>query len=340
MNRKVLVPREFLLDPDLPPAAKLVWALLQVSQKDQRITTLHQLSGLNRRTIRRALAILAATDRSTSQAGPLQPQPPGTSDPLSLPPPRVALPAALLFDKRLGIMDKLTFGFLQLAPGLQNKSGTTEIRRLAALIPAHPATVRNALASLHRTGWVEVSQKHKFAPVRFNLANPVAQSHDDLLQRVVESLPPKPSGEALMRAYLTVLVDRDDYEENATPAFLVNPYTDQKLEFDRFYPPNVAFEYQGPQHFGPTDIYPDPSEAARQQWRDDVKLAICLRRGITLIELTHSDLTFDTMRRRINGLLPLRDLEGREAVLAFLKQESRAYHRRVKRSKISASESR
>lgn len=55
-----------------------------------------------------------------------------------------------------------------------------------------------------------------------------------------------------MREYLSLMIDSGEFEDNAAPGFLVNPLTDERLQFDRFYPPGVAFEFNGPQHYGAT----------------------------------------------------------------------------------------
>lgn len=39
---------------------------------------------------------------------------------------------------------------------------------------------------------------------------------------------------------------------NASPGYLINPYTGERMQFDRYYPPGVAIEFQGAQHDGPT----------------------------------------------------------------------------------------
>lgn len=72
-----------------------------------------------------------------------------------------------------------------------------------------------------------------------------------------------------MREYLSLLVDSDHFEDNATPGFLVNPLSGEELQYDRFYPPRVAFEFNnGPQHDGPTALYASGRDIRRLRARD------------------------------------------------------------------------
>ncbi len=129
-----------------------------------------------------------------------------------------------------------------------------------------------------------------------------------------------------MREYLTLLVDSDDFEDDASPGFLVNPFSDERLELDRFYPPGAAFEFNGPQHYGATDRFPD-KDVAKQRGRDHLKIGICMSKGIHLHGIHAEDLTLETMRRKAGAVLPLRDLSGHEPLVAFLEAVARRYRR-------------
>jgi hypothetical protein len=95
------------------------------------------------------------------------------------------------------------------------------------------------------------------------------------------------------------------------------------------YPPNIAFEFQWPQHYGATETFPEET-AAQQQGRDLIKRGIYAREGIRLVIVHPRDLTLQTMKRLV-GDLPLRDLKGHEQLVDLLKSESRRY-RRIARS--------
>jgi hypothetical protein len=124
-------------------------------------------------------------------------------------------------------------------------------------------------------------------------------------------------------------VDRD-FEDNATPGFLINPLTGEEMQLDRFYPPGVALEYNGPQHYGPTDLYPSDPEARKQRSRDLMKKALCAERGITLVVVHPEDLSLQRLRQMTDGLLPHRSLDGHEPLVAYLESVSLRYRRKTR----------
>lgn len=46
-------------------------------------------------------------------------------------------------------------------------------------------------------------------------------------------------GEAIMREWLTLIVDSNDYDDQARPGFLRNPLTGETMEYDRWYTSGV-----------------------------------------------------------------------------------------------------
>lgn len=102
------------------------------------------------------------------------------------------------------------------------------------------------------------------APLAFTLLNPALQRQEAALNAAVRRLPrARFDGEAIMREYLNVLVDSDEFPDNVRPGFLVNPYTGERMEFDRYYPPHVALEFQGPQRGeGPPTDGPGPDQGS------------------------------------------------------------------------------
>lgn len=142
-------------------------------------------------------------------------------------------------------------------------------------------------------------------------------------------------GEALMREYLSLIGDSDEYDDNATPGFLVNPFTGEEMQFDRYYQPRVAFEFNGPQHYGPTARYSKEADIRKQQGRDYIKIGISATRGIRLVVVHPEDLTLEVMRQKVDGLLPLRNLDGHEPLIAYLESVSRAYRRKARQNRCS-----
>lgn len=116
-------------------------------------------------------------------------------------------------------------------------------------------------------------------------------------------------GEFLMRRYLDLRVWSDEYVDNARPEFLVNPTTDEPLEYDRYYMSKVAFEFNGPQHYGTTEMYPDDKAFREAKARDLIKKALSTNAGVKLITVRAEDLLPDAFERLIPVELPLNDVD-------------------------------
>lgn len=58
------------------------------------------------------------------------------------------------------------------------------------------------------------------------------------------------------------------------------------LELDFFYPRyNLAFEFQGQQHYKNVDVYHRIGSLGERKTRDELKYSICKENGIFLVEL-------------------------------------------------------
>jgi hypothetical protein len=318
----VQVPAPVLLDRSMAGSAKLLWIILQIgsqgapgSQAPVSTRDLEARAGLGLNTVKRGLVKLES-------AGWLSSTPMGGQSGASV----ASMPYDLLLDKDLGVQAKLLYGILQLTPA----RGQTTYDQLCGLSGLSHKTVRAAVQDLQAQGWLQLSQRTKFRAVRFALRNPVAARREGDVTLAGLRLREAPHlGEALMREYLSLLVESDEFEDNATPGFLVNPYTDEELQFDRYYPPRVAFEFNGQQHYRPTALYAKKAEVSRQQGRDLIKTGICLRRGVTLVVVLAEDLSLESMRQKVTTLLPLRRLDGHGPLIDFLEDEARAYRRRA-----------
>lgn len=251
--------------------------------------------------------------------------------PVSQTGPAVRMPLELLFDGSLSPQTRVVYGLLQAVPGFRYPSGESTYFNIARLAGKDPRSIKRAIHEMARAGWLEFSQENQRAPICFTLRHPVAEMRRRELARVKRRIERAPYlGEALMREYLTLIVDSEQYEDDAAPGFLVNPLTDERLQFDRYYPPDVAFEFNGPQHYHATDLY-SAEEAARQRARDLIKRGLCDEKGIKLIVVHAEDLSFEAMRRKVEGYLPLRQLSDHHEVVQFLDNVSRSYRRRVRR---------
>lgn len=327
------VPALLILDRKLSPVAKLIWVVLRQNRDRGPISLalLERRSGLSRPTLRKGLAELSASEwhpavrtrgeaRSEAVASAFS----GAG---------VLLPAALVGDRRVTVRGRLLYGHLQLTLRFTHPTGHFIHAQLAKQSGAGLNTVKRALDDLVASGWLETTQQTRRAPVPFTLLDPFVARVEVEIARTERQLEgSRFLGEALMRAYLSLLVDSEAFEDNATPGFLVNPLTGEGMQFDRFYPPDVAFEFNGPQHYGATERFSEAT-AAGQRARDYMKLGICAERGIRLVVIHPEDLTLETMRRKIDPSLPRRDLTGHEALIAHLESVGRRYRLAARRGR-------
>ena len=315
----IKVPGALLLDRNLAPSAKLLWVTHQVL--DQHPVTpgrLESRTGLSRHTVLKGLARLSA-------AGWRPGVPNEAARNLA------SLPEELLFDRTVGVQARLLYGCLQLLPGYRHRTGAFTYVQLADLTGVSLSTLTRSVRALAETGWIQTTQPNKFCPIQFTLSNSVAARHDGEVGHAARRLEEADyKGEAIMREYLSLIVNNDEFEDNASPGFLINPFTNQEMQFDRYYPPRVALEFQGPQHYGPTARYSSQAKVQKQQARDYIKAGIAKERGITLITVHPGDLTLQGMLKKTAGLLPLRPLKGHQPLLTFLEAVSRGYRRHAR----------
>lgn len=309
----VQAPISLLLDPNLRPTAKVIWLALQ--GLEPTTASAHRLadrSGLTLATIRSGLAQLEAGGWYTPSTGAIEP----------LSSARVSIPASLLPERLVRPQGRLLYGILQTLPEPRQFTYLS----LSASARVSLATVKKAVGELVRAGWIQISQAHKQAPIRFTLHIPEQDRRDALLAQAERRLEEAEfRGEAIMKEYLSLLIESDEFEDNARPGFLVNPLTEERMELDRYYPTILAFEFNGPHHYRPTRQFPSQTGLAMQQARDLMKEALCTRRGIRLVVVEPSDLSIEVMQQKVGGLLPLRDLRGYEELILYLDRVSRLY---------------
>lgn len=189
--------------------------------------------------------------------------------------------------------------------------------------------VSRAIKHLAANGWAKViRQQRRQVPVPL-VAKPVQER---LARRLIDAFEAAPhKGEFLMKAWLDVLVASDDYLDNARPDFLMNPLTGDPLEFDRFYSAGVAFEFHGPQHYGPTPLYPGDEKFREAKLRDIIKLGLSAERGIVLVTVTLGDLSLSGMTAVIPQVLPRAEVDKEGPLVRTLEQLSNQYRARAAR---------
>jgi hypothetical protein len=104
--------------------------------------------------------------------------------------------------------------------------------------------------------------------------------------------------ERIVRAYCEALFGEPFPQSR--PAWLVNPATGYGLHLDGFSEPlQVAFEHDGPQHFGTAFLSMTPDQIKRLQQRDALKDQLCQANDVRLIRVP-----------ALNQILPVDELRG------------------------------
>lgn len=305
-NAMVQVPVSLLLDQGLTGSAKVVWIASRLAPKADP-TELVALTGLSRHSV---LAGLNHVKRNLGGA-------------------KVEVPGALLADRSVGSQAKVLYGLLQAIPAARGQRGTFTYAALSAFAHLSVNTTKSAIGELSLARWIELSQVNRRKPIHFKLGSPEARrSQREALvasRRLKRALY---SGEALMQEYLSLLIDLDDFADNARPGFLVNPQTGERLELDRFYSPRLAFEFNGLQHYAKTEKV-SQAEVEAQHQRDLIKAGLCLYRGMQLVIIHDDDLSLQGMIDRLPAGVPRRSLEGHEPLIDLLEGMSMSYRASV-----------
>jgi hypothetical protein len=301
----VSVPPSLLSQASLSPSAKVLW--LASHLVDPLLPpALVAASGLSPTTIRRGMHELAAAGWPAGRPAPTRPTPNSSENP--------SIPAELLADPHIGAPAKLLYAGLQLSPAFRHRQITITYTDLCGMAHASRNTVKTAMGDLVHRSWLKVTQDRPSRTLHLEVLNPMQYRQRLEVAQAVQRLgKPGPGGEKLMREILSLLVATDRFTDDDAPGFMVNPKTGELLEFDRYYPDQrVAFEFNGAQHYGATDWFPDTEEAKDRQLRDMIKAGLCFYKGIRLVIVHAEDLSLETMQQKVGSLLPLRDLTGHD----------------------------
>ncbi|MDI6894216.1 MAG: hypothetical protein QME70_06365 [Bacillota bacterium] len=243
----------------------------------------------------------------------------------------VRVPVRLLLDGSLRPGARLLYAVLLHLAGDSGDCSPTGKELLSLAGIASHSTLESYVRELVSSGWLEkrTARRRKLVYV---LHHPYLEERKQELARVRRRLETYPhKGEALMKEWLSVIVDSRDFANNVRPGYLTNPLTGELMEYDRIYMGKVAFEFNGPQHYGPTPRYPDPQVAKDQQARDAMKTGISLQHGVHLVIVTAEDLSLERMQQKVGNLLPRRDVDPEDPVVAYLTEASAEYRGKVLR---------
>jgi DNA-binding MarR family transcriptional regulator len=185
--------------------------------------------------------------------------------------------------------------------------GPMLVSEIIETLKMSPNTVRSSCRKLISKGW---AAKMKLPDGRRRLIIPMLPRSVEAsaAERVtVDRSSVAKVGEWIMLCFLDLKIESAEYIDGARPDWLRNQETGKRMEFDRLYTElRVVFEFQGEQHYGTTDLFPDQEQFERLQKRDNLKAWLCARRQYTYVEVRAGDLTSAGMNLKIPPHVPLR----------------------------------
>ncbi|HHV79662.1 MAG TPA: hypothetical protein GXX40_08680 [Firmicutes bacterium] len=135
-------------------------------------------------------------------------------------------------------------------------------------------------------------------------------------------------GEFIMGSLLNATLFLEDKVDNARPDFLKNPVTGENLEYDVFSPTTKsAWEFQGFQHFGPTEVFPSKEKAKQQQANDLIKLGRSVENGVTLVVMTYKDLSLDGILKNLPAHLRKKPIDRTSRYIRTIENVAADYRR-------------
>jgi hypothetical protein len=229
---------------------------------------------------------------------------------------KVSIPVELVLDRDLDPLAKYLYLIIRLE---KPKS----VKQLAELAGTYRTGAAKRCKALEAAGWLIMPEKLGTEPL---IATAPRRIQNAMVSRLRDSRwVSKHAGEFLMKAWLDFLVDSDNFIDNCRPSFLLNPTTGNPLEYDRLYDEGAAFEYNGRQHYTPTERFSNIDEVRQTQLRDHIKASLSQKQGIVFVEIIESDLNLDSMLANIPDILQLRPIDKNSAYVRGLTRLSEEY---------------
>lgn len=232
----------------------------------------------------------------------------------------VHFPEALLSDPKLRPLSKYLYLLIQVA----KPASMSQLIRVSGV---SRAGVSRSCQELADQGWIRKVSKGRIVVPLPNLPKAVQEQMVRDLYSGLSSAQHK--GEYIMKRWLDYLIAAEDYTDNARPSFLQNPLTGEPLEYDRLYHRGYAFEFNGPQHYGPTAAFKNTEEYRQQRSRDLIKRALSAEHGISLVVITLEDLSLVGMSKKIPPTLMRPDFDPDGPYVKALEQVSTDYRATV-----------
>lgn len=209
------------------------------------------------------------------------------------------LPPAVLQDRRLNRTSVFVYF------GMRAHRKTT-IKGYAEVLNMPYKTVYDAIRNLHEADWVYSypdpgTGRRIWVPgMPLDVELYVEREFESNLQTASNK------GETIMKAQLDYLVDDHNYVNNHRFK-LGNPLdANAKQEHDRTYKDaKVVIEFQGRQHFEVVQFRSGETNLEKTMAWDRAKQIACKRNGYTYVEIAAYELSWATLRTKLDGLLPL-----------------------------------
>lgn len=210
-------------------------------------------------------------------------------------------------------------------------------RELQALTGYGPDAVRESIRRLLDADWL-IMEGTASRPVILRAVNPVEARRQAEIrqweQQLAEGLRSGLSrGQCIL--YLMVRMALPDAKilVNARLPALTNPLTDAELEIDIYLPDyRLGLEFNGPQHYTPTEWFSEEEQFRSQRARDLMKLGLCQEKDIDLLVVTVADLWPSRIWRKLAEKTPVREIPDEEwHLVRWLYKQARRYREAVNR---------
>ncbi|NPV53728.1 MAG: hypothetical protein HPY71_09425 [Firmicutes bacterium] len=224
------------------------------------------------------------------------------------------IPPELFFQEDLSLQAKYVYVVISIAR-------PRSLGELVRLTKKSRCAIRRYYRELEQAGWVKTIRQSGRSAIIPTMPKEVEKAY---IMRIKHNL--DMSGhraETVMKRFLDFLIPDDNYIDNARPQFLRNPDTGQPLEYDRYYLAGVAFEFNGDQHYGPTEMYPDKQAFKERRKRDLIKLGLSMEKNIKVIVVTRDDLTLKKMISKIPPELPVDPVDPESEIAKLLEEVGR-----------------
>lgn len=235
------------------------------------------------------------------------------------------VPTGLISEKALRPGDVALYVQIQLHPGCS----ITELSRLTG---QNRSTIRSQCKRLSQSGWIVVLTEGITRAVYPTLSNEhqlqIAEQYKERIRFASRV------GQTHMCEWLKILLDVPEMLENVRPWFLQNPETSEYLEYDCYLPEpyQIAWEFQGQQHFRTTEMFPSEEALRKLQMRDMVKISQSKKNGVELVFVTEKDLSYEGMLAKIPNGVPLKYVDPNGPRVRSLESLCQEYAANVRRT--------